>query len=145
MLGSEEWVLIVPAERKRLASIRNFVAAFAQAAGAPPKRVEGLVLAVDELATNVIVHGLKEQQGDLTVICFKQADFVYVALHDRAPVYDSTQAPEPNLHLPLEQRPAGGLGLHLVRKTVDLFEHRARAGGGNELTVGIRLDREPGG
>lgn len=131
--------MIVPAERKRLAAVRNFTAAFARSAGAHPKRVEDLTLAVDELVTNVIAHGYRDRPGDVEVICSHVGSAIQVTIRDRAPVYDVTKVPDPDVHLPLEQRPVGGLGLHLVRKSVDHFEHRARPGGGNELTVEVGL------
>lgn len=138
-MDGAEWVLIVPAERKRLAAVRNFAAAFARSAGAHPKRVEDLTLAVDELVTNVIVHGYQDRPGDVEVTCSRQGGAIQVIIRDRAPVYDVTEVPSPDIHLSLEQRPVGGLGLHLVRKSVDRFEHRSRPGGGNELTLVVGL------
>lgn len=138
-MNGEDWVLIVPAEHKRLAAVRSFVAAFARSAGAHPKRVEDLILAVDELVTNVIVHGYQERPGDVEISCTRSEHSILVTIRDRAPEYDVTSAPSPDVCLPLEQRPVGGLGLHLVRKSVDHFEHRARQGGGNELTLMVGL------
>jgi anti-sigma regulatory factor (Ser/Thr protein kinase) len=61
------------------------------------------------------------------------ADLI-VILRDRAPTFDPTTVPPPDLTLPLEQRPIGGVGLHLVRHMVDELRHRPRPGGGNEIT-----------
>ena len=135
-------VLRIPAERKRLADIREFIAAQARSFNLSPQKTDDLVQAIDELVTNIIVHGYKDGPGEIEIICSKQTDAIRVSLRDRAPIFDSTQAAEPNLHLPLEQRPLGGLGLHLVRQCVDRFEHHSRAGGGNELIIEIRLQSE---
>jgi serine/threonine-protein kinase RsbW len=139
-------VMRIPAERSRLAAIRDFVAEQARSAGASPEQVDDLVQAVDELATNMIEHGYQDGPGQIEIRFSRQAEAVRVTLRDRAPIFDSTQAAEPDLHLPLEQRPVGGLGIHLVRKCVDHFEHHPRPGGGNELVIEKRLippGREP--
>jgi len=135
-------ILQIPAERSRLAAIREFIAFQARSAQLPPKKVDDLVHAVDELVTNTIVHGYKDGTGEIEIIFSKQSNAIRVFLRDRAPIFDSTQVPEPDLHLPLEQRPAGGLGLYLVRLCVDRLEHHPRAGGGNELMIEIRLKSE---
>lgn len=128
-----------PAERRRLADMRAFIAAQARAAGAAVEEVDNLVQAVDELATNIIVHGYKDGPGEIEIACSTRPGAITVTLRDRAPTFDSTQAPEPNVHLPLEQRPVGGLGIYLTRRCVDRFEHRPREGGGNELTIEVKL------
>jgi anti-sigma regulatory factor (Ser/Thr protein kinase) len=132
-------VLRIPAQRIRLAEIRDFVASHARLAGAAPGKVDGLVQAVDELATNIIVHGYHDGPGEMEITFSKQEDAIVVVLRDRAPMFDTTQAPEPDIHRPLEERPIGGLGIHLARKCVDGLEHRRRAGGGNELIIEVRL------
>ena len=134
-----EVVMRFPAERRRLADIRDFVAAQARAACASTADIDNLIQAVDELATNIIVHGYKDGPGEIEIACSTRPDAIIVTLRDRAPHFDATQAPEPNIHLPLEQRPAGGLGIYLARRCCDRFEHRSREGGGNELIVEIKL------
>jgi hypothetical protein len=37
--------------------------------------------------------------------------------------------------LPLEKRPPGGLGIHLIRQTIDSLFHRVTASGGNQLIL----------
>jgi anti-sigma regulatory factor (Ser/Thr protein kinase) len=43
--------------------------------------------------------------------------------------------PEPDITLPLERRPVGGLGIFLSRKLMDEIRHRALPEGGNEVTL----------
>jgi anti-sigma regulatory factor (Ser/Thr protein kinase) len=62
-------------------------------------------------------------------------DDLAVTLRDRAPAFDPTLVPEPDVSLPLEQRPVGGLGIYLSRRLVDDMRYRARPGGGNETTL----------
>jgi anti-sigma regulatory factor (Ser/Thr protein kinase) len=50
--------------------------------------------------------------------------------------------PQPSLDLPLEQRPLGGMGVHLARTLTDGLDHRILPGGGNETTVRKRLRQD---
>jgi anti-sigma regulatory factor (Ser/Thr protein kinase) len=47
--------------------------------------------------------------------------------------------PPPDLDLPLERRPLGGMGVHLARTLTDRLDHRILPGGGNEVTLSKRL------
>ena len=59
---------------------------------------------------------------------------VVMRLLDDAPVFDPTARPEPELDLDLGHRPFGGMGIHLMRTSVDRLVHAARGRRGNDLT-----------
>ena len=94
-----------------------------------------VLLAVDEAATNIIVHGYKRQQGRIEIEMRPEGPDLIIVLRDEAPLFDPTRHPSPDLTLPLEQRQPGGLGIFLMRQVMDEVTHRPRAGGGNELIM----------
>ena len=55
--------------------------------------------------------------------------------------YDPLQKPDPDLALPLDQRPVGGLGVFLVKKIVD-EAHYEYKDGKNILTVRKVIDKK---
>ena len=57
---------------------------------------------------------------------------------DRGVPYDPLSAPPPDLSRPLAERAPGGLGLFIVRKTMDAVDYR-RDGDRNVLTLTKRL------
>jgi anti-sigma regulatory factor (Ser/Thr protein kinase) len=67
---------------------------------------------------------------------------VAVCLADDATPFDPTTVPSPNLALPLEHRPLGGMGVQLARDLTDEVHYRAPASGGNELTLIKRIPRD---
>jgi serine/threonine-protein kinase RsbW len=127
--------LRIAARVERLAEIRRFVERTAAALGAGQEAIDDLVLAVDEAATNIVVHGYQGQPGMIEVEVGRQGDTLRIHLRDGAPPFDPTLLPMPDVTLPLEMRPLGGLGIFLMRQSVDAMTYRLTAEGGNELTL----------
>jgi len=127
--------LTVAARTENLARVRCFVRAAAAELGANPDAVDDLVLAVDEVVTNVIMHGYQNREGTVDVEIERKGDDAIVRVRDQAPPFDPTRVPEPDLNVPLEERPVGGLGVFLIRQMVDEMRYRAGIQGGNELTL----------
>jgi serine/threonine-protein kinase RsbW len=123
------------AELKNLAAIREFVQAAAIGLRADPDILHDVILAVDESATNIVMHGYRGQPGAVEVEVKPEGDALVVCLRDQAPPFDPTQLPSPDLTLPFDQRPVGGLGVYLTRTLLDEVTYRATPQGGNELTL----------
>jgi serine/threonine-protein kinase RsbW len=130
-----ESTLRIAAELKNLSLIRGFVQQTATALDADPTVISDVILAVDEAATNIIVHGYQGQPGIIEVEMRRTGDSLVVCLRDQALPFDPTAMPPPDLTLPLEQRPFGGMGIHLIRQLMDEVTHRITPQGGNELTI----------
>jgi anti-sigma regulatory factor (Ser/Thr protein kinase) len=100
------------------------------------------VQAVDESATNVLLHGYKGVPGPLDIVLERRDGSVAVSVRDQGPPFDPTTWPEPDLDRPLAGRTPGGLGIHLTRASVDSIEHESVEPTGNQLTLVRSL--EPG-
>jgi serine/threonine-protein kinase RsbW len=131
-------VLTVPGEVGRLAEVRAFVRESTRGRLAS-RLVEDLVCAVDEAVTNVIVHGYQGASGPVEIEVGGDGETLEVRIADRARPFDPTTAPEPDLNLPLERRPLGKMGVHLMREFADELQYAPRRGGGNEVTLVKRL------
>jgi serine/threonine-protein kinase RsbW len=115
--------------------MRRFVQEVAQGMSLASSAIDDLVQAVDEMSANIILHGYRGRPGQIEVAVRPEGGGVAVILRDQAPPFDPTLVPEPDLSLPLDRRPAGGLGIYLSRKLTDGILHRPIPGGGNELTL----------
>jgi len=131
--------MAVEASSGQLAGLRSFVRGYAGAAGADEEATADLVQAIDELACNVIEHGYSGAGGRLELDLEIAGDALVARLRDTAPAFDPRAAPEPRTDLPLDQRPLGGMGIHLARTLTDGFDHRILPGGGNEVILTKRL------
>lgn len=127
--------LRLTAELKNLARIRRFVEKTATALGVDAAAIPDLLLAVDEAATNIIVHGYEGQEGPLEVEVEREGDALLIRLRDEAAPFDPTAIPPPDLSLPLEERPIGGMGIYLMHRCMDQVTHSCPPQGGNELIL----------
>lgn len=130
----------IPSDVTRLAEVRELIRSAATAAGADRAFVDDLVQAVDETATNAIVHGHAGRPGFLEIRVAHEDDRLVVTIEDDAPPFDPTGVPDPDLSVPPERRRPGGMGVHLARLCVDEIGHQRRPGGGNILTLVRRLE-----
>jgi len=127
--------LQVAAERKNLVKIRRFIAEKASFLQADPIAVADLILAVDEAVANIIVHGYHNRGGIVEVELGRREDALVVWVRDHAPAFDPTRIPSPDVTTPLESRTPGGLGIYMMRRSVDEVSHRIMENGHNELTL----------
>ena len=127
--------LCIAAELESLGAIRRFVQETATAMGSGPTAVSDVLLAVDEAATNTILHGYQGQPGLIEVEVGRAGDDLVVRLRDQAAPFDPTQVPPPDLNLPLEQRPVGGMGVYLIQQLMDEVTYSTTPQGGNQLVM----------
>ena len=127
--------LHIVAELKHLAIIRDFIRNAATVFEVDPSAIPDILQAVDESATNIIEHGYRGQPGPIDIEVKQEGDSLVVRLRDQAMPFDPTRIPAPDVNLPLEQRPVGGLGVYLTRRFTDAMIHRVTPQGGNELTL----------
>lgn len=116
--------LTVSANLENLSAIADYVIEAAKKANLDKKKIYKLRLAVDEIATNIIIHGDREAEknGNITITTQLESDRLSVFLEDNGIIFDPTLQPTPhNLNLPLEKREMGGLGIYLAIQGVDRF------------------------
>ena len=130
--------------RNDLAEISRLAAeleAFCEPLNPTPKAAMALQLALEETVTNVINHGYQDGQPHTFTVALSAADSrITAVITDDAPAYDPLARPEVDTSLPLEERPIGGLGVHLVKKLMDRA-HYERRDGHNILTLERDLTR----
>jgi anti-sigma regulatory factor (Ser/Thr protein kinase) len=86
-----------------------------------------LQVALEEVVMNVINHGFKGQPGHAVHINLSSDErAVTVVARDDAPAYDPLARAEVDTSLALEDRPVGGLGVHLVKKLMQEARYERR-------------------
>jgi anti-sigma regulatory factor (Ser/Thr protein kinase) len=109
--------------------------------GGPP--LMQLVLAVDELVTNAMTHAFRGGAHEVRVIAELQGPRrMSIEIIDDGPEFDPLDAGPPDLEADLDERPIGGLGIHLAREMVDGITYR-REDGRNRLKMSKELQPAP--
>jgi len=102
--------------------------------GFSPEEVLDTQLAVEEVITNIIVHGYKRPGCAIHLSCHFTGDHLEVRITDAAPRFDPLSIPEPDLDADIDDRRIGGLGIYLVRQVMDTIAYRYE-NGKNILTM----------
>ncbi len=121
--------LTIPGQPDMLTHLMDYVAFVAAAAGLDEAASYRLSLAVDEIATNIVLHGYEDagRSGDLTIWAEADEERLVVFLEDTGEPFDPREAPKPgDLDRPLEERQDGGLGIFLALWGVDEFAYERR-------------------
>lgn len=101
----------------------------------PPKLMFRVNLVLEELGLNVMTHGQRAGARELEVILTSEPDTVTMEIVDDGPPFDPLRdALPPDTDAPLDERPVGGLGVHLVREMMDEVRYRYEDGK-NRLTL----------
>lgn len=130
-----------PAEARQLAA---WVEDFARRARLPDAIRQAIDLALEECVTNVISYAWTDGQEHWLLIRFK-ADLDHgqggaeVEIEDDGREFNPLTVPAVDVAQPLENRPIGGLGIHMVRQLMDRVTYR-RENGRNILTLTKRLE-----
>jgi anti-sigma regulatory factor (Ser/Thr protein kinase) len=126
-------------DRAELEKLEGFTADFAQKAGLSDKDLFALQIIVEELVTNVIDYG-GVPAGEHAVRVELSAQDVELVVHlvDRGKEYNPLLREDPDVTLPAEQRPIGGLGVHFCKKLTEAQEYERRDGC-NVLTLRKKL------
>lgn len=120
----------LPGTLDALSPIRDYVKKAASSAGLDHTKTYNLLLAVDEIATNVVVHGYEEAglQGDISIAAKNEDNRLVIELLDHGKSYDPNLHKEPDdegLTKELSDRPIGGLGIMLARDGVDDLQYQS--------------------
>ena len=90
------------------------------ARGVPPAAIGPVLIASDEVVSNILDHGGGDGRSPRVEIGVSVRDgAVTVQIDDDGPAFDPTRAAAPDTGLSVEDRQVGGLGIHLVRKLMD--------------------------
>jgi len=98
------------------------------------------LLSLEEAVTNVIKYAFADGRDHIIGVEARLGPSeIVIEVSDDGREFDPVSAPPPDFDLPFEERPVGGLGIHLLRKLTSRMAYE-RAGGRNLLTLVLELD-----
>ena len=126
----------VKAETGNIPQVIAFIEEQLESVACPLRAQMQIDVAVDEMFSNIARYAYAPKTGNATVrFSYDEADkAVSITFIDNGVPFNPLERSAPDTHVPLERRSIGGLGIHLVRKTMDGMEYEYKDGK-NILTI----------
>ncbi len=119
-----------------LRRIDESIEEFARTESWSPELEFQVKLVFEEIGINIVNHGHGDDgPHEVEIQIVSDMDTITVEITDDARAFNPlTDTPPPDINASLEDRPVGGLGIHLVRTLMDEVHYR-RESGKNLLTL----------
>ena len=126
----------MPATVSNIPVLVDSINGLLEQADCPMKAQMQIDVALDEILANIANYAYGSESGNMTVAYEydETSRTVVLRFTDAGVPYDPLTAKEPDTTLSADDRPIGGLGIFLVRKTMDGMSYE-RKDGMNVLTI----------
>ncbi len=136
---NDQLELTLANQRSEVARLQDQLEAFARQHGLAARVLHDVQLALEEHLTNILSYGYGDKlEHQIRVRIQFSAPELRVEVEDDGRPFNPLERPAPELSKPIEERPVGGLGIHMMRKSLDGMEYR-REGGKNILVMIKRI------
>ena len=92
---SDKFHVSIPVRLSKVRELSSMVEAFGDANGLPQQRVFVINLALDELITNTVMHGLKDVPTEIDIMLQVHADTLVLTMEDNGQPFDPTRGGRP--------------------------------------------------
>ncbi len=129
--------LTIPAKVDKLPEVLAFLEGYLEERDCPMKTVTQLCIALEEMFVNVAHYAyegseLSEDERDAKIemddCTINGAPGVRITLYDRGFPYDPLAKEDPDTTLSAQERQIGGLGIYMVKKSMDNVSYRYEDG-----------------
>lgn len=122
--------LTINATVENITQVTAFVDEELEALGCPMKAQMQIDIAIDELFGNIAHYAYNPKVGPATVRVEIVEDplSVVVSFIDKGIPYDPLSREDPDVELSLEEREIGGLGIYMVKKSMDEISYEYKDG-----------------
>ena len=122
--------LSIDAVTENLPQVQSFVEERLERAGCPMKTQVQIGIVVEEIFVNIAHYAYAPDTGRATV-CVELSEepaCVTIVFLDSGVPYNPLSRADPDVTLPAEERPIGGLGIYITKKTMDSVSYEYRDG-----------------
>lgn len=122
--------MTIPATVENIEKVTAFVDGQLEQIDCPPKAQMQIDIAIDELFGNIAQYAYNPDTGPATVrVEVTQSPIsVVITFIDHGIPYDPLKTAEPDITLSAEERAIGGLGIFMVKKTMDEITYEYKNG-----------------
>jgi len=126
---NDQFELTLANQRSEMARLQDQLESFARQHGLAARVLHDVQLALEEHLTNILSHGYNDKlEHQIRVWVQLNTPELRVEVEDDGRPFNPLEQPSPDLSQPIEERPVGGLGIYMMRKSLDGMEYRRQAG-----------------
>lgn len=120
----------VTALLEKLPEVLSFVDAFVEEAGVSMKAQMQIDVAVEELFVNIASYAYAPDTGNATIKVRRdpEKEQVFITFIDSGKPYNPLEKEDPDITLSAEERGVGGLGIFMVKKSMDDMRYEYKDG-----------------
>lgn len=132
--------IIVPAVEEELTRVQEFVNSELKAVACPARALFQIELAIEEIFVNIVNYAYRPEVGEATVRCeiCEEPLRVIIEFQDHGKRFDPLAREDMDISAEALMEREGGLGILLVRKSMDAVDYRYEDGK-NILTISKKL------
>ena len=120
----EKCALVLRNDLEELRRLEDAVNRFGAAQALSAELINDLQLTLEEVVANIIAYGYADGAGgEICVALERNGATLTLTVSDDARAFNPLEAPPPNMSLPHDERPIGGLGIFLVRQLMDAVRY----------------------
>ena len=133
--------LTIDAKIENLDDVLAFVDERLEKLGCPIRKKMQIDVAVEELFVNIASYAYGPETGTATIQVMNDpgTNSVSITLSDSGIPYDPLAREDPDVTLPAEKRGIGGLGIYMVKQSMDKVDYK-HIDGRNVITITKNLD-----
>ena len=133
--------LVIEADRMNLLEVQMFIDEQLEEAGCPMATQIAIDVAVEELFVNIASYAYGEESGNavVQVTMHEEPLSVEITFIDNGVQYNPLAKADPDTTLSAKERKKGGLGIYMVKNTMDDVRYEYKDGN-NILTIMKKLN-----
>lgn len=120
--------MTVDAVLENLHPVQQFLEPFLLECRFPLKDRLDVEMAVEEVFLNIASYAYAPEQGQAVIAAETDGTGLTVTFTDSGKPFDSLSKPDPDVKTPWQDRQVGGLGIYMVKQTMDHVSYERREG-----------------
>ena len=128
-----------PADQQNYKSFYTWLADACEEWNLDKSLANKLDMCAEEIFANITFYAYPDTRGNIEVDLKNSGDSIIFEFRDEGIEYNPLEKPDPDINLPPEERPIGGLGIFMVKEMTDAIYYK-RENNKNILTMVFKLN-----
>lgn len=120
--------IVVSSDIQNLIKANDFLEEQFTLENIPLKTQFKILTAFEELFSNICNYAYEDEKGEIEIEFFIKNNSAIITLIDSGIPFDPLKKEDPDVSLAVHEREIGGLGIFMVKKTMDEFKYKYKDG-----------------